>query len=248
MKRQHSGFTLVEIAMVLFIVVLLLGGLVPTITAQLEQQRTRETMNKLSEIRQALIGYALRTGTLPCPARAQTPTGQSFSGVDAGNAIIPPCSGASAWGVVPWATLGTSETDAWGRRFTYRVTPDFADSIASATYGGCTPNTTPTQASFGLCSVGNLTVKAASGGGGTIVANSIPAIIISHGKNGTGAWTPQGTQPTTTSSNNDEKDNILHSSNLEYVSHNQTPDFDDLVEWITPNILFNRMVTAGKLP
>jgi len=31
-------------------------------------------------------------------------------------------------------------------------------------------------------------------------------------------------------------------------SHSFTPVFDDLVVWVSPNILFNRMVVAGKLP
>jgi hypothetical protein len=33
-----------------------------------------------------------------------------------------------------------------------------------------------------------------------------------------------------------------------FVSHNPTPTFDDLVIWISPNVLINRMVSAGKLP
>jgi len=27
-----------------------------------------------------------------------------------------------------------------------------------------------------------------------------------------------------------------------------TSEFDDIVTWLSPNILFNRMVVAGKLP
>ena len=246
LENINAGFTLVEMAMVLLIITLLLAGLVPTITAQLDQQRTNETLKKMSDIRQALIGYAIRNGTLPCPARPQTPTGGSYSGIDAGASIGASCTGVDSYGVVPWATLGTSETDGWGNRFSYRVTPDFADSIASATYGGCTPIPVPAQASFGLCSAGDLTVKSASGG--TIVASSIPAIIISHGKNGIGAFNRLGTQPTTSSSNADEQENISHSTNSDYVSHTQTSNFDDLVDWVPINILYNSMVSAGKLP
>jgi len=241
--RQH-GFTLLEIAMVLFIVALLLAGLVPTITSQMEQQRANETRKKISEIKEALIGYALRTGTLPCPARGDIATGQA----GAGDSILS-CNntgGNYSFGVVPWVTLGTSETDGWGNRFTYRVAADFADSIASNTNGACTPSPAPTQATFGLCSNGNMMVKSAASGG-TNVATFIPAVIISHGKNGAGAFTMQGKQ-VPANSNADEQENTNHGSDANYVSHPQTTSFDDLVDWITPYILYNRMVAAGKLP
>jgi prepilin-type N-terminal cleavage/methylation domain-containing protein len=246
-KKNHSGFTLVEMAMVLLIITVLLAGLVPTISSQMEQQRTNETRKQMNEIREALIGFALRNGRLPCAARAATPSGQSYSGLYAGNEY-PDCNSSTqadkAYGVVPWITLGTSETDGWGNRFTYRVSSDFADAIAGATYGGCTPSPAPAQASFALCSAGNPDIKSSSGG--TAVANDVPAIIISHGKNGAGAYTPKGTQLPAGSA--DEQENTDHSSDWEYVSRIPTSDFDDLVDWVTANILASRMVTAGKLP
>lgn len=248
MNNKDFGFTLVEMAMVLFIVTLLLAGLVPTISSQMEQQRINETRKQMSEIREALIGFALRNGRLPCAARGATPTGGSFSGLYAGNEY-PDCNNSTqadkAYGVVPWITLGTSETDGWGNRFTYRVSSDFADAIANATYGGCTPSPVPTQASFGLCSTGTPDIYSAASAG-TVVATDVPVLIISHGKNGAGAWTRQGTQRPAGSA--DEQENTDHSSDWSYVSRIPASDFDDMVEWITPNILANRMVAAGKLP
>jgi prepilin-type N-terminal cleavage/methylation domain-containing protein len=242
----QSGFTLIELAVVLMIVGLLLGGLLVPLTTQMEQRNIADTQKSLSEIKEAIIGYALANGRLPCPATATIATGSTNAGIamtsGSGSSLV--CSNAS--GVVPWATLGVNETDAWGNRFTYRVTPDFADGIGSSSYGGCTPSPTPTLATFGLCSVGNLDVLSAKSGG-TTIAGSVPAVIISHGKNGAGAYTQQGTQ-IAVGSDNDEKENSDGSSNTKYVSHTLTPTFDDLVVWISPNILMNRMVAAGKLP
>lgn len=236
----QNGFTLIELAVVLMIVGLLLGGLLVPLSAQMEQRNISDTQKALSDIKEAIIGYALANGQLPCPADATIATGQANAGI----ARTPPCTGANSTGVLPWATLGVNETDAWGNRFTYRVTSDFADAIASPTYGGCTPSPLPTQASFGLCSVGNLNVMSAASGGVTI-AGGVPAVIISHGKHSAGAWTPQGTQ-LTASSDPDENENS--NGNSTFVSHTPTTSFDDLVVWISPNILMNRMVTAGKLP
>lgn len=247
--KKQLGFSLIELAIVLFIVTLLLGGLLPTVSSQMEQQHRNETRKQLDEIQQALIGFSLANGRLPCPADGTIPRGQANAGQEAITGTI--CSNiinAASWGVLPWATLGVSETDAWGRRFTYRVTGDFADSIATSTYGGCVPPSPPSSASFALCSNGNLTVLSAATGG-TNIATLIPAVIISHGVNGLGAYTIAGSQiqPIPTPVTTDEGDNTDATHN-NFVSHEITSTFDDLVVWISPNILMSRMVSAGKLP
>lgn len=241
-KRQHQiGFTLVEMAIVLMIIGLLLGGLIPTISSQIEQQHTNETRKQLGEIQQALIGYALINGRLPCPADGTIATGQANAGVEAtAGSNCANITGNAAWGVLPWATLGASETDAWGRRFTYRVTAAFADG----TDGDGSSCTVTAGVSFQLCSSGNLYVytdatKTVS------VASKIPAVVVSHGTNGLGAYTTSGQQ--IPGASGDESENA--DNNNSFVSHDFIQNvFDDIVVWISPNILINRMVTAGKLP
>lgn len=247
MRKNISGFSLVEMSIVLAIIALLLGGLLPTLSAQRESQRISETRKQMDEIQQALIGYAITNGRLPCPANPAIATGQANAGVEAVTGTT--CSNVAnyaAAGVLPWATLGVNETDAWGNRYTYRVTAIFADEISANTFGGgCPGGTTATQSSFALCTSGNLDVNAAAGG--TNVAANVPAVIISHGKNGAGAYTQQGTQ-LPVGSNTDEQENSDGSTDNNYVSHTQTPSFDDQVVWLSNNILLNRMVMAGKLP
>ena len=244
MNKVPAGFSLVEITIVLAIVAILMAGLLPTITGQVEQQHISQTRKQLEEIQQALIGFAISNGRLPCPADGSIATGQAQAGIEAtaGSGSSMTC--ANAGGVLPWATLGLAETDAWGRRFSYRVTVDFADALGNtSTYGGCTPNPLPAQASFALCSSGNLTVQSAAGGSN--IALGIPAVVVSHGNNGYGAYTPQGGQ-LPASGSADEADNSNGGNT--FVSHEPTANFDDLLAWISPSILFNRMVAAGKLP
>lgn len=213
---HHAGFSLVEMAIVLLIVALLLGGLLPTLSSQIEQQRRSETRKQMDEISSALLGYASsqHPPRLPCPAKPAIAT-------DGANAGISDCTITS--GVIPWITLGISETDAWGRRFTYSVTSTFATS-------------------FTLASTGNLNVNNKTGGSN--IAANVPAVIISHGKNGYRAYLPNGTQ-LSASPDPDETDNA---NGTPFVSHDLTPAFDDLVIWLSPNTIFNRMVAAGKLP
>lgn len=215
-RHPQFGFSLLEMSIVLAIVGLLLAGLLPTLSGQIEQQRVNETRKQMNDIKDALMGYAIVNGRLPYPASASAVTGTANAGVS---------DSALATGVIPWVTLGTSETDAWGRRFTYSATSSF---IAS---------------NFTLISTGSLTIKTATTGSN--VATGIPAVFVSHGTNGLGAYTPQGTQ-ILASSDSDEADNS--NANNNFVSHDPTPSFDDLIVWISPNILFNRMVAAGKLP
>lgn len=242
--RGAAGFTLIEIAVVLMIIGLLIGGLIPTLSSQMESQRTNETRKSLAEIQNALVGFAVANGRLPCPADPAIATGQAGAGTER----TPPCVNGNSTGVLPWATLGVNETDSWGNRYTYRVTDYFADSIASSPVGGCSPppSPAPTQSSFALCSAGTLDVRSAASGG-TSIATNVPAVIISHGKNAAGAYTPQGVQlPASTDA--DELENSDGSADNNYVSHTPTPNFDDLVVWISNSILLNRMVAAGKLP
>ena len=63
----QNGFTLLEMAIVLMIVGLLLGGILATISGQVQQQRVSETLKQLNDIQQALIGYAVNNGRFPCP-------------------------------------------------------------------------------------------------------------------------------------------------------------------------------------
>ncbi|HUW51580.1 MAG TPA: prepilin-type N-terminal cleavage/methylation domain-containing protein [Sulfuricella sp.] len=253
-QRQSSGFTLVEMAIVLVILGLLLGGLLMPLSAQIEGRRISETQKALDEINQALIGFAVANGRFPCPALATTPTGSAGAGLEAttGAGAALTCTNVNGVGVVPWATLGVAETDSWGRRYTYRVTVEFARGATGQTTfgGGCAPPTNPLYTAFALCSQGTMTVL--STGGGSTVSSNVPVVVISHGKNGNGAYTSLGTQ-LPAGADPDELDNQLTTlgtamANNNFISKTPTAAFDDIVTWVSPNILFNRMVAAQKLP
>lgn len=234
--RCQRGFSLAELAIVLVIVALLIGGMLVPLSAQRDIQSTKETQKLMSEAKEALLGFAAANCRFPCPADPSTPSGTANSGIE-----NPAGCATTQEGVFPWATLGLQETDAWGRRLTYRVTEDFAQPVANCTTG---------NAAFTLNSDGDISVLTATGG--ISLATKIPVILISHGKNGFGAYLPDGSQldgssdPNKLSPDDDEQENA--NSDTIFVSKTQTPTFDDLVDWISPNILKNRMISAGRLP
>ncbi len=57
--NMHKGFSLIELAIVLVIVTILIGGLAVPLSAQIEARRIAETRKTLDEAREAIIGYAM---------------------------------------------------------------------------------------------------------------------------------------------------------------------------------------------
>jgi prepilin-type N-terminal cleavage/methylation domain-containing protein len=117
-RSSQSGFTLVEIAIVLLIVGLMIGGMVAPLTAQLEQKKVSDTKRAMDDASEALFGYALRNGYLPCPAISPS------NGLEDRTGNL--CN--KRYGLLPWATLGLTRLDGWNHLLGYTVTPAFADS------------------------------------------------------------------------------------------------------------------------
>lgn len=216
----QGGFSLLEMGVVLVVVGLLLGGSLIPLSVQMEKQDRDATEQQLQDIREALIGFALTNGRLPCPDTDND--GQMNGLVTCANSI----------GAIPWVDLGLGQQDAWGQPFTYRVSGDFADS----TDGTICSSPATTGISFSLCSVGDISVLDAVGG--NPVALTLPAIVLSHGKN----WA------TTTGSDEAENSDADAIYVARSYSNNTASPFDDLMIWLPPAILKNKMLTAELLP
>jgi prepilin-type N-terminal cleavage/methylation domain-containing protein len=272
-----KGFSLAELAVTMLIVSLLLAGALIPFGTQIDLKNVTDTQRTMESIREAIIGFSQANGRLPCPANGSIPAGTPTVGTE----VLSGTACTNTFGVVPWATLGVPEADGWGRRFSYWVSPIFADGLPPAvttfnTTGQsptCTPTPMPTQSSFALCSLGNITVNTHSDTDHatvTSLGSALPAVIISHGKNGYGAVTSGGCLPSPSCSTiafpaagTDEAANATRTSAAStFYSRTPTPsasgcndaagslfcEFDDIVVMITSNVLIARMVSAGRLP
>ena len=65
--HYKKGFSLIELAVVLFIVGLMLGGLLTPLATKVEYENINETSIALNEIKESLLGFAIANGYLPCP-------------------------------------------------------------------------------------------------------------------------------------------------------------------------------------
>lgn len=252
---KKGGFTLVEMAMVLLIVALLLGGLVPSISSQIEQRRISETNRQLDDIREALIGYAVINGRMPCPA------------VSGSNGIESPSTGGNCTyfsnntnandNYLPAVTLGLPGTnsagllaDAWGNPIRYAVTswsytgPPGVSNVFTTQGGMSSAGITNLSPTLTVCSTASGISGSNCASGATLASNAV-AVIYSTGKNGASGGAGA-----------DEAENLSPNGtdNHGYVFVSHVPsatsgnEFDDIVTWVSPNVLINRMVAAGKLP
>lgn len=259
------GFTLTELAIVLVIVALLVGGMFVSLSASRDIASEKDTQKQLATINDALFGFAAGQGRLPCPATATSGGRESFCTND-----LPAACGAELFvvqahgrctsyfnGFIPAATLGLSPTDSqgftidvWGNRLRYAV----SDKTAAVPTPISFPFTKPSgmknawaadpsqlQSDLRVCSTATNITNAGTANADCAAAdqmtNAAIAVIFSTGRNG-------GATPASA----DELANWTTSNDRVFVSATPSPTFDDIVVWLSPNILYNRMISAGRLP
>ncbi len=249
---RNRGFTLLELAFVLFIIGMMMGGLMTAIAQSAENTNRLEARNKLREIEEALYGFAQVQGRLPCPADSDTNGLENVASVTTGACNL-------YNGLLPNATLGLSGAvngdglleDPWGNPYRYSVANTTRDGFR---YTGSTgipniydpPIPLPPQIGTAL---GFLNVCDSDDCSGVILSAITPAVVLSMGKN----W------PEIATASANEQENGSGGAPLGGTySVTNTPifvltgyseeNFDDLVIWISPHLLFSKLITAGKLP
>lgn len=236
------GFSLIEMAVALFVIALLLGSLLVPLTTQVDKRRYAETEKQIEHIREALIGFALINRHLPCPAKSATDGREDRTG----NTCTLVGGNPKRDGFIPWVTLGVTPADAWDNLLRYSVADTFSNSTSSSHFTFTTPGDIQVCAGTPPCKPLDPTAA--------LTNDDVPAVIISHGKNGFGATALSGVvQPVPGGWAGDEKTNAQASQAFVFRTRTDNTgaaggQFDDVVVWISRNQLFARMVSAGRLP
>ena len=247
---SQAGFTLAELAIAMLIFSLLLGGMFVSITTQLDLRSISDTQKTMDQAREALIGFVVARGYLPCPATAASNIANSTAGNPNGSEAARAGNNCSVFdGYVPAVTLSLTPTDAqgflvdsWGTRIRYAVTTDtqfttllVASQIKQVGLAALNPN-------LAVCSTAAGIGAADCSGAATRLTNTAVAVIYSLGKN---ARSPTG------GTSADEAANL--NGNQSFVYRDMTDataasgEFDDLLTWLSPNILYNRLIAAGAI-
>lgn len=130
-KRSHlstqSGFTLMEVAVVIFISGILMAGMLLGVPQYINNLKAKQTQQRMDLVMNALSVYTQRNYRLPCPA---VTTGASRGGERDNGLCFTNSSDRALYsegeGIVPWKVLGLSEhdvMDGWGRFITYKPAP-----------------------------------------------------------------------------------------------------------------------------
>lgn len=234
-RRRQSGFSLIELAVVLVIIGLLVGGGIAAITAGTEQGRRAEQERQFERIRAALHGFAMVHGRLPCAHTDHPEPGRENYDAGAGA-----CESGADRGALPWVTLGLGRRDAWNNRLYYAVTDDYADD----------PDPDE-DSSFDFASEANLDIE---DGDGNFVAEDTPAVVVSFGPQGEQVWTAGGFQCPGPGGGFSEDESENCDGDGDFVSAGYRPAdavdgrFDDMLLWISDAVLKARMVEAERLP
>lgn len=265
-RTNLQGFTLIEMAMVLVIVGLMMGGIMGALGPQLDHKKVRDTQERIKQASEAIMAFAIANRRLPCPASAASNGDELVTGVRGA------CTNFNG-GFVPARTLGLGERgpngvmqDAWGFGIRYGVTqvtytgagnpavgnincttPCYpftqSDGIKNAYYLNGAPGVQPLAANL-------LQVCASSTGATAATCGAAPAnlvvqpafIVWSTARNG--GQLPGGSGP-------DEAANL--DGNAVYVTHSRTETgatggaFDDILQWQTVASVFQSMTNMGIL-
>lgn len=277
MKKHTRGFTLIEMAVVLVILSMAAAGGLAVVTRSTDVEKMRLTRERMDKILRATELYAQKWYAVTCPASpTQLPTDAGFSRsmgyVGAGPA--PTCITATGlarsasnnvfMGAVPTGTLGLPPEymlDGWGRKFAFVVDQDMINGqgtflIDKEFFRGNNSDILLVDAS------GNAVVKDAtnspSGAPSAGDARNPVVVLISHGKNGFGAYPYKGTAQVVdsrvTANRTMENDNAHVSADsvafdtvFRALTYKETDTgsaataqmFDDIVMWRTQTDLKN---------
>ena len=256
--RLQPGFTLVELTIVLLIVSILMGGMMAMLSTQVDQRNWTDTQTRLEAARDAILGYAIANGRLPCPANSNSAgaevqvngvCGASGNTYDYYGGVV----GSVTYGLMPAVTVGYQPVDtqgfavdAWGNRIRYAVSRVTTPTTTSANFtnkanlktSGVTvlPNDLVVCASISAGSCGPTTNSVTN-------QSTVVAILYAPGKNGRGQLGDEAAN-----------ENPAGANDAVFISHPPTPvgapggEFDDQVLWISVGTLYSKLIAAGVLP
>ena len=269
-SRRTKGFSLVEIAVVLVIISVLATIVAVPLVTQIEQRRVEETRKQIEVAKEALFGFAMANGKLPCPASATSSGVSSYCTTATGGCTATitvqahgRCS--DSRGLLPAVTLGVAPVDAQGyaidawedgsgaHRIRYAVSKfepatalqtypiTAANGIRTATMDIVSTTSVVPSRHLYICGLGLTAASATDTCSVGVTTLTDRAVAVVYSVG------KNGTTPFASLSF-DEQNNQGPSTDIVFTSGDPSATFDDIVSWMSLNTLFSRMVQAGKLP
>lgn len=234
-RSRRSGFSLIELAIVLVVVGLLIGGGIVVLERTTERERRQSQQRQLDDIRSALLGFAMAWERLPCPDTSTPPNGHEGEGDEPDDSCRDEDD--PVRGVLPWADLGVGARDSWGDRILYALTPDYADVDQDLKTSG---------------DIDVLDANETDGSGDPLdLASDVPAVVVSFGGQGQQVWSGGLPCVGLDGFSDEEIENCGGDAGRYFAGSyrgSDAPDgrFDDMVIWISDSVYKMRMIEAGN--
>jgi prepilin-type N-terminal cleavage/methylation domain-containing protein len=251
---EGRGFTLVELMVALLVLTLALSALAIPLAAQIHARRLEDARRQLDEAREALLGFAVAHGRLPCPATAASRGQERFA--SGGSAADGACETFHG-GYLPAAALGLSALDAEG--FARDPWGTSANRLRYAVWGGDDVNGIRNALTRGdgmraaslaglgaaphylfVCASGARADASGCGPAASQLTRRAAVVLVSPGLNAV-RTPPAGSDEW----RNLDGDAVFVSREASMVAGEE---FDDLVAWLPIHLVIHRMVSAGRLP
>ncbi|MEE9336194.1 MAG: type II secretion system protein [Granulosicoccaceae bacterium] len=143
---KQSGFSLIELSIVLFISAILLRAAILPLPQLRDAAMRKQTRQQLQDVKQALIGHIIKTGALPCPI-SLAGSGNTVANCQITEGGVP----AVTVGLVGAVSSSGAILDAWGRPLRYALSR--ADHQSEGTVGLPDWSTTGEIAAIGLARI-----------------------------------------------------------------------------------------------
>lgn len=252
------------------VIAILLGSILVPLNTQVESRKYDETQRVLERAREALLGFAAAYGRFPCPASSTSNGFESFLPLG-GDPSTGRCSetGTGAYvGFLPAATLGLAQVDAqgyavdaWGlspyNRIRYAVSSQTVNGVLRPfTTLPNPPTNTAGMRAAGMANISGTALLYVCGSGTGVVAGSNCGTATTLTSNAIAViWSVGPNAATTGGVSTDEAENPNPSGgSLDRIfvskirSGGTAGEFDDIVTWLGPATVFNRLIQAGQLP
>ncbi len=271
------GFSLAEMAVVLVIVALLIGGMVLPLSVQRELKLFSETESILANAKEAVLGFAVVNERLPCPATANSAGREAFCSTK-----TYPCTGTEVYeyydtaptsthegycftyyaGLLPSVTLGMQPTDtggyavdSWANQATSRLR--YAVST-NALRSHVTPNPPTSFVLTKFQGMKTAVVKpdlsVCNGGAQILYSGTMGSGLNQYAKCIAGnaliedaAAIIYSLGKNASTGGVSANESPNVTADTALVSTEQSATFDDQLTWISPGLLINRMSVGGRL-